>query len=107
MSNATRAALNTLIAALERHYEACASKRGEDDAAVEAAVENLSDAFEAYDDSLFDEFDEATPLVLFTPADDDEDFYDEDDEEYDELDDIEELDDDAEHVQGDEDDTER
>ena len=46
-----RAALATLVAALERHLEAAASKSGEDDPTVVAAYEDVAEAFEAYDDA--------------------------------------------------------
>ncbi|HQV82399.1 MAG TPA: primosomal protein, partial [Ornithinibacter sp.] len=49
MSADPRAALNTLVAALERHLEASSARRGEDDPAVIAAYDDLADAFEDYD----------------------------------------------------------
>jgi hypothetical protein len=73
MSAEPRAALNALIAAFERHLEACASKRGEDDPTVVAASDDLADAFEAYDDALLDRFNEVTPLEIYGDDDDEED----------------------------------
>jgi len=80
-----RAALDRLVAALEAHYHAVSSRRGEDDPAVDDAYDVLADAFEVYDDALSTVFGESTPFDL---ADDDE----EDDE-----DDVVDLDD-EDHV---------
>ena len=91
-----RPALNQLIAAFERHLEASAQRRGEDDPTVVAAYEDLADAFEAYDDALHDATGEMTPLVVVDEQfmvdesdDDDDDEYDddEDDQSYGGLDD--------------------
>ncbi|MGP9536922.1 DNA primase [Brachybacterium sp. AOP43-C2-M15] len=88
MNSDPRSALAALIAALERHYEAAAASRGDDDPALDAATEQLSTAFDAYDDALFDAYDIATPLIVF---DGDEDDDDEDD--FDDLDDFDDEDD--------------
>jgi hypothetical protein len=85
MSAEPRAALNALIAAFERHLEACAGKRGEDDPTVVAASDDLADAFEAYDDALLDRFNEMTPLEIY--GDDDEDGEEDEDSEIDDHDD--------------------
>jgi hypothetical protein len=77
-----RAALDRLIAALEAHYSAVSSRRGEDDPAVDDAYDVLADAFEVYDDALGTVHGEATPFYL--AEDDDED---EDDEEPEDADD--------------------
>src|SRR5215218_3566444 len=53
-----RAALTALVAALERHLEAAAGRRGENDPVVLAAYKALAEAFEDYDDALLDAFDE-------------------------------------------------
>ena len=68
-----RAALDRLIAALEAHYNAVASRRGEDDPGVDDAYDVLADAFEAYDDALGTVYSEATPFYLADEDDDDED----------------------------------
>jgi len=68
-----RAALDRLIAALEAHYNAVASRRGEDDPGVDDAYDVLADAFEAYDDALGTVYSEATPFYLAEEDDDDED----------------------------------
>ena len=49
-----RAALETLVAALERHLELAASRRDADDPAVGAAAEAVIEAFDDYDEALFD-----------------------------------------------------
>jgi len=91
MNSDPRSALAALIAAFERHYEAAAASRGDDDPALDAATEQLSTAFDAYDDALFDAYDIATPLIVFdSDEDDDED----DDDDFDDLDDFEDDDED-------------
>lgn len=87
MNTDPRSALAALIAALERHYEAAAASRGDDDPALDAATEQLSTAFDTYDDALFDAYDIATPLIVFDGDDDDED------DDFDDLDDFEDDDD--------------
>src|SRR3954454_15776852 len=71
-----RAALDRLLAALEAHYHAVVSRRGEDDPAVDDASDVLADAFEVYDDPLGTVHGEATPFYLAEEEDDE----DEDDE---------------------------
>ena len=78
MTTEPRAALDRLIAALEAHLSAAAGRQGEADPAVVSAYQILADAFEAYDESLYDAFDEVTPFVLYDDAEDASD--DEDDE---------------------------
>lgn len=90
MNSDPRSALAALIAAFERHYEAAAASRGDDDPALDAATEQLSTAFDAYDDALFDAYDIATPLIVFDGDEDDDD----DDDDFDDLDDFEDDDDD-------------
>lgn len=87
MNTDPRSALAALIAAFERHYEAAAASRGDDDPALDAATEQLSAAFDTYDDALFDAYDIATPLIVFDGDDDDED------DDFDDLDDFEDDDD--------------
>ena len=65
-----RAALDRLVAALEAHYHAVSSRRGDDDPIVDDAYDVLADAFEVYDDALNAMYGETTPFDL---ADDDED----------------------------------
>lgn len=74
-----RAALTALVAAFERHLEACASRRGEDDPTVLASADDLADAFESYDDALLAAYGEMTPLEVYGAEDDfDDDEMDED-----------------------------
>ncbi|HEY6798507.1 MAG TPA: primosomal protein [Kineosporiaceae bacterium] len=94
MTTAPRDALDRLVAALEAHFDAVTRRAGEADPAVSAAYQTLADAFETYDDALYDSYDEVTPFVLVEDNDDDLD---------DELDD-EELDDDLDEELDEEDD---
>lgn len=73
MSGEARLALQRLVAALEMHFEAVIARRSDSDPSVEMAYGKVADAFEAYDNSLLDEHDETTPLVLFEEDDLDED----------------------------------
>ena len=91
-----RAALDRLIAALEAHYNAVASRRGEDDPGVDDAYDVLADAFEAYDDALGTVYSEATPFYLAEEDDEDDESDGDDAEESDDADD--EYDDDVELV---------
>ncbi len=80
-----RAALATLVAALERHLELAASRRDADDPAVGAAAEAVIEAFDDYDEALFDTTGVATPLGVYSDDDEeDEDEEDEDEEDEDE-----------------------
>ncbi len=94
-----RAALDRLIAALEAHYTAVATRRGEDDPAVDDAYDVLADAFEVYDDALGTVHGEATPFYLAEEDDEDED-----DDAGDEDDDLDDL---PEYAYDDEDDAVR
>ena len=86
MSADPRAALNQLVAALERHLEASSTKHGEDDPSVVAAYEDLADAFEAYDGALYDAYGEMTPLDIYTEDDEGADDSADDDEVAEEID---------------------
>jgi hypothetical protein len=68
-----RAALANLAASLERHLEASASRRGENDPTVVAAYQDVADAFERYDDALLEAYGEVTPLDIYSGDDDDDD----------------------------------
>jgi hypothetical protein len=72
MTSDPRAALATLISALERHLEAAASKRDEEDPTVLAAYEDVADAFEAYDEALLTAYGEMTPLDLYDDSEDED-----------------------------------
>jgi hypothetical protein len=75
-----RAALATLNASLERHLEASASRRGENDPTVVAAYQAVAEAFDLYDDALLEAYGEVTPLEIYSGEEDEDD---EDDEELD------------------------
>jgi hypothetical protein len=105
MTTPPRDALDRLVAALEAHYEAVARRTGEADPAVAAAYQTLADAFETYDDALYDTFDEVTPFVLVEDTDEDDDDED-DDEDLEDEDDEDEDDEDDEFEDFDEDDEE-
>lgn len=86
MSIDPRAALSALTTALEEHLVAASARRGEEDPIVEATFLGIIDAFEAYEEALFDAFDEVTPLVIYGDDDsDDEEFNDQDEQADDEL----------------------
>ena len=92
MSADPRAALSLLVSAFERHLESCSGRRGDDDPQVAAAYDDLLDAFETYDNALYEAFGEMTPLDVYTGDDSDDD--DEEDEDADEdLDDDDDDDD--------------
>src|SRR3954453_11593865 len=101
MTSDPRAALDRLVAALEAHLAAASRRTGEAAPAVASAFQTLADAFNAYDEALYEAYDEVTPFVLYDEAEDDDldDEDDEDDEDDDHLDD--EDDDDIEDVEDD------
>lgn len=77
MSIDPRVALQTLVTALEEHLAASASRRREDDPAVEAAYLAIADAFEVYEEVLYDSYGEVTPLEIYEESDDDDESDDE------------------------------
>lgn len=93
MSNDPRAALQALVSAFEEHLAAASNRRGDDDPAVDGAYIAIADAFDAYEEALYEAYDEVTPLTVFA---EDEDDYSDDDEDDDEelLEDNEMLDED-------------
>jgi hypothetical protein len=89
-----RAALDRLVAALEAHHNAVASRRGDEDPAVDDAYDVLGDAFEVYDEALLETFGEVLPMAVVEDDDDEEeDDDDDDDDENDGEDDHDDLDD--------------
>lgn len=56
-----RAAAEAVKAALDRHLEAVENRTGDDDPAVYDAFNALAAAAEAYDERLYDRYDEVTP----------------------------------------------
>jgi len=91
-----RAALSTLVAALERHLEVATMRRDPDDPSVVAAATDLADAFDDYDELLFETTEVATPLAVFEGDDDDDDSDDDDDDSDDDDDDDDDDEDDDE-----------
>ena len=105
-----RAALERLITALERHYEAAGSTKDPDHPLVAAAAQDLAEAFDDYDEALFDATEVATPLAVYGDdfdghEDEDEpdgvyagldpdEYDDEDEDDLDEDDDLDDEDDD-------------
>ncbi|MFF8846134.1 hypothetical protein ACF08N_26025 [Streptomyces sp. NPDC015127] len=59
-----RAAAEAVKAALDRHLEAVENRTGEDDPAVYDAFNALAAAAEAYDERLYDRYDEVTPFEI-------------------------------------------
>jgi hypothetical protein len=89
MTTDPRAALDRLVAALEAHLGAAQQRRGERDPHVEQAYRTLADAFEAYDEALYDAHDEVTPFVLYDDVEDERDDADAEDLDEEDLDDDE------------------
>lgn len=73
MSTDPRVALQALVSSFEEHLSAIASRRGESDTSVESAFFSIADAFEEYEDALYEAYGEVTPLELYDDAADDED----------------------------------
>lgn len=103
MSTDPRVSLEALISALQEHLAAATNKRGDDDPALEHAYYALADAFEGYEDALYDATSEVTPLDVFEEEDDDED--DDDFDDFDDENDYDELDIEAEDADDTEDDS--
>ena len=79
MTTDPRAALDRLVSALEAHLAAAGQRRGTDDPAVIRAYDILADAFETYDQSLYEAYDETTPFELYDEDEDEDDDQDDDD----------------------------
>ena len=89
MSTDPRAALQALVNALEEHLAAAANRRSDDDPTVDGAYLAIANTFEAYEEALYDAYDEVTPLTVF--AEDEDDDLDYEDDEDDELLEYEEM----------------
>ncbi|MEX5276167.1 primosomal protein [Kocuria sp. CPCC 205261] len=87
MSTDPRAALQALVNALEEHLAAAANRRSDDDPTVDGAYLAIANTFEAYEEALYDAYDEVTPLTVFAEEDDSDDDLDYDDEDDDDDDD--------------------
>jgi hypothetical protein len=66
---------------LEEHLIAASNRRGDGDPAVEAAFFAVADAFEVYEDALYEAYSEVTPLQVFDDEEDEDEGSDVDDEE--------------------------
>lgn len=64
MAQDARIALRQFISALERHFEAVATRRNTDDPAVEQAYYQIEDAFLEYEEALGETFEEYLPIAL-------------------------------------------
>jgi hypothetical protein len=64
MATDPRLALTQFVAALEKHFEAIAARRGEGDSSVERAYDNLEDAFVNYEEALTEEYGEFLPIAI-------------------------------------------
>ncbi|GHD86491.1 primosomal protein [Kocuria marina] len=93
MSTDPRAALQALVNALEEHLAAAANRRSDDDPTVDGAYLAIANTFEAYEEALYDAYDEVTPLTVFAEEDDSDDDLDYDDEDDDDDDDDDLLED--------------
>lgn len=76
MSIDPRAELAHLTAALEEHLNAIINSRGEHDASIDNAYVAIANAFERYEEALFDAYEEVTPLEVFLEEDDEDYDYD-------------------------------
>jgi hypothetical protein len=89
-----RTRLQALVEALEAHLAATELRTGEADPVVFAAYAHLADAFVAYEEALYDAFEEVVPMSVVEYEDDedeDDDDDDEDEDDEDEDDDLEDL----------------
>lgn len=93
MTDDPRAALDRLLAALEAHFHAVSTRRGDEDPAVDDAYDVLADAFEVYDNALVRVHGETLPFYLADDEAEDEGDDEGDDDDVDE-DDLEDLSDD-------------
>lgn len=108
MSLEPEVALEEFLSAVRAHFSAAAHRTSDTDARVEATYMALADAFEIYEDALYNAYDEVTPFELFDDIedakDDDDDAYDMDDFDDDlddEDDDLGDFDDDDEEDEDD------
>lgn len=69
MSIDPRVALQALTNAFEEHLNAAANRRGDEDPAVDAAYLAIAEAFDAYEEALYDMYDEVTPLEIIEEDD--------------------------------------
>src|SRR5690625_8014131 len=87
MATDPRAALDRLFAAFTAHLDAAATAQAADAPSVLDAADTLMDAFDTYDEALYDTYEVDTPFVVYDGDDDDEDW----DDDVDDVDDVEDL----------------
>ena len=80
MSIDPRTELTRLLDALEAHLTAVVNRTGEHDPAVDEAYVEIANAFEAYEDALFEAYNEVTPLSVYGDEDDLEEILDDEDD---------------------------
>ena len=68
-----RAALDRLFAAFTAHLDAVGAAQDPDAASVLDAADTLMDAFDTYDEALYDAYEVDTPFVVYDGDDDDDD----------------------------------
>lgn len=76
MTTNPRAELAGLTAALEEHLNAITNSRGEHDAAIDNAYVAIANAFERYEEALFEVYEEVTPLEVFIDDEDEDEHFD-------------------------------
>ena len=72
MSTDPRTELTRLLDALETHLDAVTHRTREHDPVIDEAYVEIANAFEAYENALFEKHNEVTPLAVY--GDDDENF---------------------------------
>ncbi len=90
-----RTRLEALVEALQAHLAATELRTGEADPVVFAAYAHLADAFVAYEEALYDAFDEVVPMSVVEYEDEEDDDEDDEDDLGDDLEDedLEDLED--------------
>ncbi|MGO2079133.1 hypothetical protein [Glutamicibacter arilaitensis] len=68
MSTEPSFALQALIARLEQHLAIVSQSRGAGEASIDEAFGALADAFEDYEEALYDQYSELLPFTI--PSDD-------------------------------------
>ncbi|QOR72304.1 DNA primase [Ruania alkalisoli] len=96
MAKDLRAALDDLLTAFEAHLDAAEGAPEDDDPTVLNAAAALADAFENYDEMLYDELGVDTPFVVYDGDEDDLEDDDLDEFDTDDSDDSDAYDDDLE-----------
>lgn len=74
MTTDPRVALEALKASLDEHLNAVVSRRSDSDPAVEAAFFAVADAYEVYEDGLYEAYEESLPLEVYDDGEDDEEY---------------------------------